>query len=182
MKRGFLFFVFVSILGTTLAQSVVNEMFYIGTFTSEGAEGIYLCAFNPVSGDINQVQVFKGVDNPNYLNKSADGKYLYAASRPPKPIDPEGGTVIAYRIKTDGALEFLNKQSSHGGDPSYVEVSADGKFAAVANYGGGSVALFPVNEDGSLEPACSVIRHEAQDRTNCGNSGHMRIPSGFQKE
>jgi 6-phosphogluconolactonase len=160
MKRSLLFFIFVSILGTTLSQTVVHEMFYAGTFTSEGAEGIYLCALNPVSGDISQVEVFKGVDNPNYLNKSADGKYLYVVSRPPKPIDPNSGSVLAYRIKPDGALEFLNKQSSQGEDPSYVEVSADGKFVAVANYGGGSVALYPVSVDGSLEPACSVMRHE----------------------
>lgn len=160
MKRYALLLVLVAIFGIAEAQSGTPLNFYTGTFTSEGSEGIYLCSFDQTSGDISQMQVFKGVDNPNYLNKSADGKYLYVASRPPKPVDPEGGSVLAYRISADGTLEFLNKQSSHGQDPSYVEMSADGKFVAVANYGGGSVALFPVRDNGSLEPASSVIVHE----------------------
>jgi 6-phosphogluconolactonase len=160
MKRNILFFVLILFYMAVSGQPKALEMFYTGTFTSEGAEGIYLCSFDQASGDISQVQVFKGVDNPNYLNTSPDGKYLYVVSRPPKPIDPDGGSVLAYRIKPDGMLEFLNKQMSHGEDPCYVEVSADGKFVAVANYGGGSLALFPVKDDGSLEPAGSVIRHE----------------------
>jgi 6-phosphogluconolactonase len=160
MERNILFIVLINICMAVGAQHKTPEMFYTGTFTSEGAEGIYLCSFDQASGDISQVQVFKAVDNPNYLNTSPDGKYLYVVSRSPKPIDPDGGSVLAYRIKPDRMLEFLNIQSSHGDDPCYVEVSADGKFVAVANYGGGSVALFPVKDDGSLEPASSVIRHE----------------------
>ena len=158
MKRNILFIVLISIYISVGAQQKTTEMFYTGTMTSEGAEGIYLCSFDSSTGDISQLQVFKGVDNPNYLNTSPKGKFLYVVSRPPNPIDPDGGSLLAYRITADGALEFLNKQSSHGDDPCYVEVSADGKFVAVANYGGGSVALFPVREDGSLEPAGSVIR------------------------
>jgi 6-phosphogluconolactonase len=40
-----------------------------------------------------------------------------------------------------------------------VDVSSDGKWVAVANYGSGSVALFPVSEKGFLQPASSVVQH-----------------------
>jgi len=160
MKRIALIFILIAIFGIAEAQLETPLRFYTGTFTSEGAEGIYLCSLDQASGAISQLQVSKGVDNPNYLNKSADGKYLYVVSRSPKAIDSSGGSVMAYKIKPDGSLEFLNKQSSHGEDPCYVDVTADGKFVAVANYGGGSVALYPVKEDGALEPASSVIQHE----------------------
>ena len=133
---------------------------YVGTFTSEGAEGVYHCSFNSVTGDLTEKQVFKGMDNPNFLKKSADGRFLYVVSRPPQPIEPSGGTISSYRIVEDGSLAFINKQLSHGDDPCYVDVTPDGKYVAVSNYGTGSVALFPVNEDGSLQPASFIDQHE----------------------
>jgi 6-phosphogluconolactonase len=141
------------------AQSGVLENFYVGTFTSEGAEGIYLCTFDPGSGEIALKQVFKGVDDPSYLRKSQDGRFLFVVSRPPQKTDTTGGNVAAYRIMENGSLVFVNKQPTHGDDPCYTDVSSDGKWLVVANYGGGSVALFPLNGDGSLNPASSVVQH-----------------------
>lgn len=160
MKKSTIFFIAAFFLTAFVNAQETPEKFYAGTFTSEGAEGIYRCSFNPSSGEIAIEQVFKGIDNPNFLRITADRKYLYAVSRAPKAVDPDGGAVMAYAISADGSLVFLNKQSSHGEDPCYVDVSSDGKFVAVANYGGGSVALYPVRADGSLEPASSVILHE----------------------
>lgn len=158
MKK-MLFLIFVISASLAFSQDMKPEKLYVGTFTSEGAEGIYLCNFNPSTGDITLNQVFKGVDNPNFLRKSTDGKYLYVTTRSPFAVDPTGGSVVAYRINANGTLEFINKQSSSGSDPCYVDVSPDGKWVAIANYGGGSVAVYPVNSDGSLKPASSLIKH-----------------------
>lgn len=133
---------------------------YVGAFTSEGAEGISLCTFNPETGDLALNRVFKGIDNPNFLRKSPDGNTLYVVSRGPRSVEPSGGTVSAYRIGGNGDLSFLNKQSTLGEDPCYVDISGDGKQVVVANYGGGSVALFPVADDGALLPASSVVKHQ----------------------
>jgi 6-phosphogluconolactonase len=160
MNRVFLIVVLIAHFETADAQPGISDRFYVGTFTSEGALGIYVCSFDRHSGETGQIEILKGIDNPNFLKISPDRKYLYAVSRAPKSIDSGGGSVLAYRIKADGVLQFLNKQSSHGEDPCYVDVSEDGRFVAVANYGGGSVALFPVTGDGSLGEASSVIRHE----------------------
>lgn len=153
------FLLLFSITVVRAQQGVLFDV-YIGTFTSEGAEGIYHCSFDAGKGELSLKQVFKGIDNPNFLKVSAGGKYLYAATRAPGKADPSGGAVTAFAIKGDRSLEFLNKQSSHGDDPCYIDISADGKWVVTSNYGGGSVALFPVNSDGSLLPASSVIRHD----------------------
>ncbi len=141
------------------SQELRKEIFYLGTFTSEGAEGISLCSFDTASGEIAVKEVFKGVDNPNYLQISPDREFLYVVSRSPQATGQMSGNLLAYRIKTGGILEFINKQPSQGDDPCYVDVSSDGKWVAVANYGSGSVALFPVSEKGFLQPASSVIQH-----------------------
>ncbi len=143
----------------SISQETGKEVFYLGTFTSEGAEGISLCSFDPVTCEISLKKVFKGVDNPNYLQVSPDRKFLYVVSRSPQSTGQTSGNLLAYRIETGGTLEFINKQPSHGDDPCYVDISSDGKYVAVANYGSGSIALFPVTEKGFLQPASSVVQH-----------------------
>jgi 6-phosphogluconolactonase len=143
-----------------LGQNNGKQKFYVGTFTSEGAKGIYLCEFNYGTGEIVLKQTFPGVDNPNFLKVSPDKKYLYVVNRAPKEIESTGGYISAYEIEKSGTLNFINKQLSNGADPCHVDVSKDGKFVAVANYGGGNTALYPVSENGSLMLASSIITNE----------------------
>ena len=160
MKRiSLLLFLIVNVL-IVFGQNSGKQKFYVGTFTSEGAKGIYLCDFDFKTGEIALIRTFIGVDNPNFLKISPDKKYLYVVNRAPKEIESTGGYISAYEIGKNGNLNFLNKQLSHGADPCHVDVSPDGKFVAVANYGGGTTALYPVTENGSLLAASSVIINE----------------------
>lgn len=149
----FIFLLFSSSI--TLAQQ--PEKLYVGTFTGGESEGIYLCNFDAETGKLTSGKTFKGIDNPNFLKISPDRKYLYVATRPPAEIEKSGGYINSYKINQNGELQFLNKQVSHGNDPCHVDISADGKFVAIATYGGGSVSLFPVKSDGKLLPASSTI-------------------------
>ena len=142
------------------AQPPRGENLYVGTFTSEGAEGVYWLRFNPETGDLKPFQIMKGIDNPNFMKKSPDGQRMYIVGRSPGAVDATGGFVSSYQIGARGELKFLGKQTSHGGDPCYIDVSPDGKWAALANYGGGSIAIYPVGDNGALLPATSVIRHQ----------------------
>ncbi|HSO89314.1 MAG TPA: lactonase family protein [Draconibacterium sp.] len=132
-----------------------NRQFYVGTYTSEGAKGIYLCNFDVVTGEITLQETFSGIDNPSFLKISPDKRFLYAVSE-----KSDEGYVSAFRIDKNGKLIFINKQSSNGAGPCQVDVSPDDKFVAVANYGGGTTALYPVAENGSLQPATSIIINE----------------------
>ncbi len=149
----------ISVLSVAGQQSETQK-FYVGTFTSEGAKGIYLCGFDELTGEISLQQTFQGVDNPSFLKVSPDKKYLYVVNRAPKPVEPSGGFVSAYEIGKNGTLQFLNKQLSHGADPCHVDVSPDGMLVAIANYGGGNTSMYPVAENGSLLPATSIIKNE----------------------
>lgn len=159
VKKILFLLIFASSAVAMTARDSNPLKLYVGTFTSEGAEGVYLCSFDTVTGKLEKRQVFKGFDNPSYLQSSADGKYLYVVNRATVQVEPTGGFIVAFRINDNGSLSFLNKQPSYGADPCYVDVSTDGKFAAIANYGGGTVALYPVDENGKLLPATSVVQH-----------------------
>lgn len=160
MKNISLLFLLIVNVLIVCGQNTVKQNFYVGTFTSEGAKGIYLCEFDFKTGEIALKQAFLGVDNPNFLKVSPDKKHLYVVNRAPKEIESTGGYISAYEIENNGTLKFLNKQLSHGADPCHVDVSSDGKFVAVANYGGGTTALYPVADNGSLLAASSLIVNE----------------------
>lgn len=160
MKKIIVLLVLIISVLCIYGQPAKTQQFYVGTFTSEGAKGIYLCDFNNESGEISLKETFTGVDNPSFLKVSPDKKYLYVVNRAPKEIEPSGGFVLAYEIAKNGTLKFLNKQLSHGADPCHVDVSPDGKLVAIANYGGGNTAMYPVAENGSLLPATSIIKNE----------------------
>lgn len=159
--RRILAFLWICLISLSAnAQPPQGENLYVGTFTSEGAEGVYWLKFNPETGDLRSFQTMKGIDNPNFMKRSPDGQLMYIVGRSPGTVDATGGFVNSYRIGARGELRFLGKQTSHGGDPCYVDVSPDGKWVALANYGGGSIAIYPVGENGALLSATAIIRHQ----------------------
>lgn len=141
----------------TRSENESSIKLYVGTFTSEGSEGIYQCSFNTQTGDLKLENTIKGIDNPSFLSISENRKYLYAVSRTTKEVEKTGGFIVAYKIQKDGNLKMLNKQVSNGFGPCHVDVSKDGKYAAIATYFSGTSSLYPLKGNGKLEAASSII-------------------------
>ena len=60
------------------------------------------------------------------------------------------GAVSSFAIDREtGALRFLSQVASGGGNPCHLSMSHCGRFLMVANHEAGSVAVFPVAEDGN---------------------------------
>jgi 6-phosphogluconolactonase len=141
--------------------------FYVGTYTEEGSKskGIYLYRYDPNTGEITSVGVAAETTNPSFVALSPNGKYLYAVNEVGNYKGPNSGGVSAFSIdrsKDDhgsGKLTFLNEVPSRGADPCYIIVDPSGKYVLVANYTGGSVAVFPVLPDGKLGEASAFVQH-----------------------
>ncbi|RYF82350.1 MAG: lactonase family protein, partial [Chitinophagaceae bacterium] len=58
-----------------------------------------------------------------------------------------------------GTLRFLNQQATAGNHPAYVAVDKQNKWVVAGNYTGGSITVFPVRKDGSIEPFTQLIKH-----------------------
>ncbi len=126
---------------------------YIGTYTSgkSKSEGIYIYKLNLDSGALKPYKTVKNVVEPSYLTIDKKRKYLYAVNETENYEGKKSGAVSAFAIdQKTGDLTFLNKQPSLGGAPCYITVSENEKFVLVANYLGGNVAVFPLNQDGKL--------------------------------
>jgi len=131
---------------------------YVGAYTKppQGrADGIGVYRFDPGSGTLDHVDTATDIVNPSFLAISGDARFLYAV------CEAEGGAVTAFaRDPKTGKLEELNRQPTHGAGPCYVSIDNSGRYVLVANYGGGSIAVLPIADDGSLQPATSAIQHE----------------------
>jgi 6-phosphogluconolactonase len=140
---------------------------YIGTYTRREArvlggksEGIYLYRFDPSSGALEYSSKIAGVDNPSFLALHPQGRYLYAANETGDFGGQPTGAISSFAIDpATGGLTFLNQQPSHGTDPCHLSVDQTGKFVLAANYSSGSVAVWPILEDGQLGPTSEVIQH-----------------------
>ena len=129
---------------------------YVGTYTPNGG-GIYLFRVDRASGALMQMQVVDDTRNPSWLAVNPAQTRLYAVSEIDNYQGTHSGAVVSYAIDPETfALRRLGAVTSGGSAPAYVSVHPSGKYAFAANYGGGSVAVFPIGADGALAEASDV--------------------------
>jgi len=137
-------------------------LFFVGTYTQDGStsKGIYAYRYDAASHEITDLGVAAETTNPSFVALSPNGKYLYAVNELQNYNGPNSGGVSAFWVDSStGKLTFLNEVPSRGADPCYVTVDKAGKWVLVANYTGGSVAVFPVLADGKIGEAKTFIQH-----------------------
>lgn len=137
-----------------------EDILYVGTYTSGGAEGIYAYRMDGSTGNLTHVGTTRGVEEPSYLAFDREGTYLYAVNELAEYMGQAGGAVSAFAIDKDSyALRFINQQPSRGGAPCYISLDSLGGFALVANYAGGNVTVLPIQPDGSLAAPSDTVQH-----------------------
>jgi len=138
-----------------------GNLLYVGTYTEGGRrDGIHLVRMDRRSGKLRRVASVDAGSNPSFLTIHPNGRVLYAVNETEKYNGKASGAVSAFAIARDtGALTRLDQQPSEGSAPCFVSVDRSGRVALVANYFGGSVALLPIQADGSLAPATQVVKH-----------------------
>ena len=153
-------FLFCLLLFTSVQSFSQDYFLFVGTYTGSGSKGIYVYQFNALTGETRWVSNTdsSSASNPSYLAVSQNGKFVYAVH---EDGDQKNGNIAAYSFnRTTGKLNLINKQLSGGDHPCYVSVSNNNKWVAVANYTGGSAAVFAVNTDGSLKAGPQVMQHK----------------------
>lgn len=130
--------------GRLFAQAPAPIVAYIGTFTNTGSAGVYRVRLNPADGSISAPAVAARTRDPEYLAFSPDQTQLYVANE-------LESTISAYAVdRATGALRFLNRQPTGGGNAAHLAVDPSGRILVVADYPNGTVAVFPIRPDGSL--------------------------------
>ena len=139
----------------------------VTTFIGTYSDGFYAYDFDQEAGMFAEEPVAKApMPNPSYL--AVHGNKVYAVSEMPDTT----ASVRAWRWGGNG-FEPMGSQPTgvfpaapangpgeevspfRGEDPCYV--STDGSVLAVANYSGGTLAVYRLREDGSIAPLDSLL-------------------------
>ena len=137
-------------------------LFYVGTYTEEGSKskGIYAFRYDAATSEITPLGLAAETTNPSWVTLHPNGRFLYAVNEVGKYQGPNSGGLSAFSIDhATGKLTFLNEVATRGADPCYVTVDRTGKYVLVANYTGGSVAVFPILAEGKLGEASAFAQH-----------------------
>jgi len=136
---------------------------YIGTYTSAGkSKGIYVSKLDTATGTLSPAELAAETASPSFLAVHPTEKFLYAVNETNTFGSQPTGSVSAFAIdRTTGLLQPLGQQSSEGPGPAHLSVDKAGKNVLVANYGGGSVVVLPINaKDGRLKSASHFVQHK----------------------
>ncbi len=131
--------------------------FFVGTLTRLGGPGLVSCRLE--GNVLKQESTGASLIDPSYLIFDKAQRRLYAVSANAE----EGGmmgSVTAWRL-TESGLVFLGRQSTGGNGACYLTLCPGGQFLYAANYATGSLAAFPVTEEG-IGPRLQLISHHGR--------------------
>jgi hypothetical protein len=160
---GLFLFVFVLSVLRPISAAAAGKgkyLVYIGTYTDHGSKGIYAYHFDAGTGQSTALGLAAESAQPSFVTVDAGGHFLYAVNETESYAGHPTGAVSAFAIDSaSGKLSLLNQVSSRDGGPAHITLDQTGKYALVANYTRGSVAVFPVLNDGRLgepPPSCGT--------------------------
>jgi len=156
-------------------EAAVPPYAYVGCYTGgSNARGISVFHYDPATSALSLVSIVAPVTSPSFIVVDSAKKFLYSGN------ESGGGSASAFSINMlTGGLRFLNSQGA-GGQPAHIAIHPGGKHLITANYTGGTVAVFPIQADGSLGGSTQIVAHFGDLGTNTGRQEaphpHMALP------
>jgi 6-phosphogluconolactonase len=149
---------------------------WVGTSDRPPSRGIYHTRMNLGNGKLTQPRLAAELKGPGFLALHPTLDNLYAVGT---PIDGKP-SVVAYQInRSKHRLSLVNSVEISDGGAAHLAIDATGKLLLTAQYGGGSVGVFRLNEDGSIDRRTQLIKHQGGSRVVPGrqNSPHAHYVS-----
>jgi 6-phosphogluconolactonase len=85
--------------------------------------------------------------------------------------EADEGSVTAFAIDDNGGLRKLNTQPTGGSTTAQLVVDPSGSFLLSVNYGSGSVAVHPLNGDGSIGERTDLVQHHGEGPEKARQAG-----------
>ena len=153
-------FALLAALVAALPAVAADSLVYFGTYTGPKSQGIYVSRFDAATGRLSTPELAVATPNPSFLVSHPNGRRLYAVNELDEFRGEKAGSASAFAIDaTTGRLSLLGDASTKGTGPCHLSLDKTARHLFVANYGGGSVAVLPVREEGGLGPASSFVQH-----------------------
>ncbi|MBD1396609.1 lactonase family protein [Pontibacter sp. JH31] len=139
-------------------DDIDTSMVYVGTYAKPEQESIWLYRLNTATGELRRVLGVRAGENPSYLALDKDQRFLYAVNETGNYQGEKNGAVSAFAIdQKTGDLKLLNKVPSYGMAPCHISLDEPNKTIMVANYTGGNIVAFPIQENGTIGEELPII-------------------------
>lgn len=149
------------------SPSEQNPRVMIGSYADSNSLKIY--DFDQASGCVkNPLEIPVAFSS---FAAVSDAGIIYAVTE----TGPEDASVSAFRLQGDSCV-LINREKVHGNSPCHIALTPDGRFVATANYGDGTVSVFPVLPGGALGPMCQQLQFEGNgpvERRQAGSHPHF---------
>lgn len=130
----------------------------VGCYTAPSGNGIGVAAVNGTA-----VEALVRATNPSFVAVHPSLPVAYAV------LEQEAGQLLTFGLAAGAGV--IDQRDSGGTDPCHVAVSADGRWAAVAHYGDGSVGVHPLGADGAPAGPPQLLMHEGSGPDPVRQSG-----------
>jgi 6-phosphogluconolactonase len=144
----------------TLSANGADMYVYFGTRGSGAGKGFSLSHFDTDTGVLTKPKYLLDAESPAFFVIHPDGQHLYTCNSTNTFQGKPEGSISAYSIdpKT-GKLALLNRKPSGGANPSYITIDKTDRYALIANYQGGNIAVLAINPDRSLGDRTGFAQH-----------------------
>ena len=137
------------------ATAADTLLMLVGSYADKSTEGISLYAFNQADGSARRIGGLSGISNPSFITLSPDGKHIYSVGEDPGATS----TVNTVAFDRDSlTMNLVASDTTGGGAPCHVTLSPSGSHVLTANYLGGSLTIYRLDDDGTPLPGPQVIR------------------------
>jgi 6-phosphogluconolactonase len=134
------------------------EKILFGTYTTNQSKGIYQAQLDTDQKQLKNLELVTELGSPTYLAVNKQQNYLYAVDR-----QTDNGGVAAYSFN-DGKASLINEYVSEGSSPAYLAVDNNRNLLYVAYYHRGSIEVYKINQDGSLDLTDTFINEGSGPR------------------
>jgi 6-phosphogluconolactonase len=153
----------LTVLGHTQGPGAATGdlLVYFGTYTNgPKSKGVYVSRLNTATGALTPPQLAAETSSPSFLAVHPSGNFLYSVNEVNTFDGKTSGAVSAFAVdRSSGLLKTLNQQPTVGAGPAHLIVDKDGRNVLVANYGGGSVVVLPLEKNGKLKSPSAFVQH-----------------------
>lgn len=164
-KVAVLLFLSCPFAGAVMAQTTIKMA--VGTYNDGSVRGMYMFDFNQKNGKSEVLDTLE-LDNPSYLTFSPTDKELLYVVRETND-ERAAVSTVKFDWKTN-KLSLFNNQFTYGEDPCYV--STNGEWLLTANYSGGTMSAFHINDQGGI----SVIQRQFKGTANATDPDRQSSP------
>lgn len=130
--------------------------FYVSGYASPAEKGIIRYRIDTEAMTIEETGSVSGVESPTYMIPHPNGSVLYSGERHAGEAD-----VVSF-LYEGNEIKMTGKLMTGGVSACHISLDPSCEYLFAANYGTGSVAVFRLNNDGSLKERTDFRQFEGK--------------------